>query len=319
MILNNIINVLNDSKEIAITFHTSPDGDSLGSSLALMLALQKINKSVYILCKDKIPESYTFLPKCNEIIGASSSINKDTDCVVVLDCGNVERICSDLDIKFKQYTLINIDHHLSNDFYGDLNLVDTKAAAVGEIVYNLLNTMNIALDIDIASCLYTSIVSDTGGFRYPNTTSKTHDIIGKLVSEGINFSDIHRILFQNKSFERIKLYGKVIDKMYLLNNGKICIMKLTKDMLNEVNSKFFDTSDIISIGVDIDTVEVTVLLKEGEEGIKVSLRSKAIVDVRKIAESFGGGGHMRASGLLINESLNEAENIIIKAIEKELI
>lgn len=319
MMLSDIISTLNVSKKIAITFHTSPDGDSLGSSLALMLALEKVNKNVYILCKDEVPETYTFLPKCIRIVEARNNVDKDIDCVVVLDCGNVERICADLDIKSRKYTLINIDHHLSNNFYGDLNLVDTKAAAVGEIIYNLLHDMNIELDIDIASCLYTSIVSDTGGFKHSNTTAVTHDIAGKLVSEGINFSDIHRILFQNKSFERIKLYGKVIDKMYLLNDGRICIMKLTKDMLNEGDSKFSDTSDIISIGVDIDTVEVTVLLKEGEEEIKISLRSKSVVDVRKIAENFGGGGHIRAAGLMINKSLKEAENMIINAIEKELI
>ncbi|MCM8710629.1 bifunctional oligoribonuclease/PAP phosphatase NrnA [Clostridium sp. SYSU_GA19001] len=317
MIIHDIINVLNASKKIAITFHVSPDGDSLGSSLALMLGLKSNHKDVYIVTKDNLPETYSFLPSYNEIIISEGTILDDTDCVVVIDCGNLERVSANLNLKLKAYNLINIDHHITNEFYGDLNLVNTNSAATGEIIYELLNSMGVNIDKNISVCLYTSIIADTGGFKHSNTTADTHKIAGKLINNDINFSDIHRIVFENKKFKRLKLIAKAIDGMYLINN--ICVIKLTKNMLDEIGIEASDTSDIISIGGSIDTIEVTVLFRETDEGIKVSLRSKSIVDVRKIAESFGGGGHIRASGLLINKSLAEAEHIIIKAIEKELI
>jgi len=316
--LNEIINKIKCSENIGITFHISPDGDSLGSALALMIGLKKINKNVYIICNDNIPDIYDFLPYIKELSVDSYKIN-NIDCIIVLDCGNFSRISANLDLNNKEYTLINIDHHISNEKYGDLNYISPTSAAVGEIIYELLKLLYVPVDKDMATCLYTSIISDTGGFKHSNTTSTTHKIAGELIDIGIDHSEIYRMLFENVKFERVKLYGKVIDAMYLSKDKNICIMKLTKKMLDEIGIEASDTSDIISIGVNIDTVEVTVLLKETDKGTKVSLRSKSIVDVRKIAEYFGGGGHIRASGILINKPLKETENLIIKAIEKELI
>lgn len=318
MILNDIVNAIKDSKTIGITFHVSPDGDSLGSALALALALKKIDKDCYIICEDNVPELYKFLP-FSKVNMEETIIDYITDTVIVLDCGDVKRISAYVDMNNRSYTVLNIDHHLSNQFYGDVNLVDTNSAAVGEIVYELIKAMDIALDSDIAKSIYTSMVSDTGGFKYSNTTSKTHTIASDLISYDINFNDIHMTLFQSKNFSRVKLYGKVIEKLYLVEDNKVCIMKLTKSMLNELGVEASDTSDIISLGTDIDSVEVVALLKESDSTVKVSLRSKHLVDVRKIAETFGGGGHMRAAGLTIDSNLENAETIIINAIKKELI
>lgn len=319
MEMNDVINALVSSRKIGITFHVSPDGDSLGSSLALMQGLIKINKKAYIISKDTAPEIYNFLPFIQNVNSSSGRVQEGTDCVIVLDCGNVDRISADLDIKSKEFTLINIDHHVSNDLYGNINHLDTNSSSVGEIVYRLLLELNVTIDINIASCLYTSIASDTGWFRHSNTTPITHTIAGDLIKTGVNFSDLHRVLFENVKFKRIKLYGKVIDKMYLTANDRVCVMKLTREMLEDLGIEASDTSDIISIGTQVSNVEVAVLIKETEEGVKISLRSKSQVDVRKIAENFGGGGHVRASGLSLNKKIYEAEKIIIKAIENELI
>lgn len=317
MMVSEVVKAIQKSKTIAISFHVSPDGDSLGSSLALALALKKSNKDCYIACKDTIPEIYSYLPfnkiKMEDTIGTS------TDCVIVLDCGDVKRICTDINIHSRNYTVLNLDHHISNEFYGDINLVDTSSAAVGEIIFEIIETLHIPLDEEISRCIYTSIVSDTGGFKYTNTTPKTHAIAAKLISYNIGFNDIHMTLFQSKSLNKVKLYGKVIENLYLLEKDKVCIMKLTKDMLNELNMENSDTSDIISLGTDISSVEVVALLKEADSKVKVSLRSKHIVDVRKIAETFGGGGHIRAAGLTIDCDIKSAEALIINAIKKELI
>ncbi len=320
MIMNNILSKIIDSKKLCITCHTSPDGDAAGSVLALYIGLKLIGKEICVLAKDPISTSYGFLP-CSEVMnGEIYEIPKDTDCVVVLDCGNVERINADLNINEKNYVLINIDHHLSNNMYGDLNFVDTNAAAVGEIVYQMLKILGVKITKDIADCLYTSLLTDTGSFRFSNTTSVTHTIAGDLINCGVNVDKLYATIYENKTFERVKLYGAIIESMRLVHDNKICIMKLTSQVLATLNmTSKIDTSDALPLGMQIDTVEIVVLIKEIDGGVKISLRSKDKIDVRKVAEKFGGGGHKKASGLSLTENIIDAENIIIKAIENELI
>lgn len=318
MIMNKITSILKDSKKIAISYHALPDGDALGSSLALLMGLKKLGKDVYILSTDKVPPIYNFLPGSSLINDAAEDIQKDTDCVVVLDCGNISRISAKLNTDYREYILINIDHHISNDMYGDYNFTDANASAVGEIVYQMLRFLNINIDKDIATCLYTSIMTDSGAFKYSNTTSVTHSIIGDLINIGIDFNQIHRNIYENKKFERVKLYGKVIDNMYLVHDNKICVMELHNNMLDSLNIEASDTSDIISIGMEISDVEVALLFKENSAGTKVSLRSKSQVDVRKIAEKLGGGGHIRAAGVTLDMSIKEAKEVLLNILEEEL-
>ena len=318
MIMNDIVNKIKNSDNIAITFHSSPDGDALGSSLALFQGLRKMGKKVEILSREKVLEDFEFLPCSEEINGQNFKAGPDVQCVIVLDCGDVKRINAELDFENKSCKIINIDHHATNELYGNFNYVDTNAAAVAEIVYQVLKLMDVEIDKNIAECLYTSIITDSGSFKYSSTTAVTHAIAGDLINTGIDFSEIHRIIFENKKFQRIKLYGRAIDGMELIGD-KICIMRITQDMLSEVGmGSEIDTSDIVNIGMKIDTVEVGILLKQVEDGIKASLRSKSKVDVRKIAEIFNGGGHLRASGLKIEgKSMDEAGDMILKEVENE--
>lgn len=320
MIMNNILSKLLNSKKICITCHTSPDGDSTGSALALGMGLEQLGKNICLLAKDPIPSIYKFLPNSELMNGETYEVPEDADCVVVFDCGNLERVNADLKLSSKNYTLINIDHHLSNDMYGDLNFVDTNAAAVGEIVYQMLKIIDIKITPDIAKCLYTSILTDTGSFRFSNTTSVTHTIAGDLINCGVISDEIYGTIYENKPYERVKLYGKAIDNMKLFKNNKVCLITLTEEIFNSLNlSTKIETSDILTIGTQIDSVEVTILMKETTDGVKISLRSKNSVDVRKIAEQFGGGGHTKASGLFIKNNLINAEKIILEAVEKELV
>jgi bifunctional oligoribonuclease and PAP phosphatase NrnA len=318
MLMNSILFNLKKSSVIGITFHASPDGDSLGSSLALMLGLRKLNKKVYIISKDKLPEVYGFLPESHIINGITTTTTAGTECVIALDCGNSERLNGEFDINGKEYTLLNIDHHLSNNLYGDVNYVDTEASAVGEIIYKILKALEIEIDKDIATCLYTSIVTDCGSFSYSNTTSVTHSIVGELILTGIDFPEIHRLIYRNKEFYKVKFLGKVIDNMYLEFNSKLCIMEITKKMIDEFDYDITDTSDVISLGIEISGIEVAALFKEKDNCVKVSLRSKDKVDVRKIAENFGGGGHTRAAGFMVTGPIEEVKKLVLKHIEKEL-
>ncbi|AND85032.1 bifunctional oligoribonuclease/PAP phosphatase NrnA [Clostridium tyrobutyricum] len=320
MITDDILETIKKSNKFAITFHKSPDGDSIGSALALFQGLKSIGKQITLLSMEKVPEDFKFLPYSDIIDPDKFEVESDVDCVIVLDCGDKKRINANLDFDSKSYTIVNIDHHLTNEQYGDLNYVDTKAAAVSEIMYDILKKIDINIDKDMAICMYTSLITDTGSFRYSSTTEKTHNIAGNLINTGFDFSKIHRMLFENKKFEKVKLSGKAIESMKIIDES-ICVIYVTKAMIDEVvkDGMDIDTHDIVNIGLQIGKVEVALLLKESEEGIKASLRSKEIVDVRKIAEKFNGGGHMRAAGLEIHgKDINEAGNLIIKEIQKEL-
>ena len=323
MTLSQIAKFILESKKIGITYHVSPDGDAVGSVLALFNALKSLNKDCYIISKDTLSENLKFLKGSDEITGEITEPVDETDVVVVLDCGNLERVSANL----KEFTgtIINIDHHLSNDKYGDINYINSNAAATAEIVFELLNLMGISFEKedsvikDIGTCMYTSIVTDTGAYRHSNVTERTHRISAVLKKIGVDNTFIYQSLFDNKDFSRIKLIGKALSSMQLILNGKVALLEIDKNFTADLGIDIGDTSDIISYGLQIKGVEVTLLLKEVEDGVKASLRAKSYVDVRKIAEVFGGGGHIRASGIKIkNMSMEEAKYEILNEIQKEL-
>lgn len=318
MELHDIGKIVTNLNKIGITYHVSPDGDALGSVLALLQSIRKYGKEAYVISKDLVADNLSFLPYTEEITGEISSPIDGTDGVIILDCGNYQRISAELD----NYsgTLINIDHHLSNDNYGKYNYVDSNAAATAEIIYQLIKELNIEIDDNIGICLYTALVTDTGSFRHSNATRKTHQIASELVNLGFNHSQVHSCLFDNKPLEKLKLIGAAINKMELLLNNRVALMVITEDLIKECNAELADSSDIVSLGLQVNGIEVSVLIKESDKGIKVSLRAKNNVDVRKIAEVFGGGGHTKASGITFkNSDLITVQNKIIKELEKELI
>lgn len=323
MTLSQIAKFILESKKIGITYHVSPDGDAVGSVLALFNALKSLNKDCYIISKDTLSENLKFLKGSDEITGEITEPVDETDIVVVLDCGNLERVSANLK-KFTG-TIVNIDHHLSNDKYGDINYIDSNAAATAEIVFELLNLMGISFEKedsvlkDIGTCMYTSIVTDTGAYRHSNVTERTHRISAVLKKIGVDNTFIYQSLFDNKDFSRIKLIGKALSSMQVILNGKVALLEIDKNFTSDLGVDVGDTSDIISYGLQIKGVEVTLLLKEVEDGVKASLRAKSYVDVRKIAEVFGGGGHIRAAGIKIkNISMEEAKYEILNEIQKEL-
>ena len=296
MTLSQIAEYILKGKKIGITYHVSPDGDAVGSVLALLNGLKSLNKNCYVISKDSLSDNLKFLKGSEEILGNVVEATNDTD------------------------------HHLSNDKYGDINYIDSKAAATAEIVFELLGYMGISFNDEnnntlkeIGTCIYTSIVTDTGAFRHSNVTERTHTISAALKKIGVDNTSIYQNLFDNKDFSRIKLIGKALSSMQLILNGKVALLEIDKDFTADLGIDVGDTSDIISYGLQIKGVEVTLLLKEVEDGVKASLRAKSYVDVRKIAEIFGGGGHVRASGIKIkNISMEEAKYEILNEIQKEL-
>ena len=323
MTLNEISKVILNSNKIGLTFHASPDGDAIGSTLGLLNALRYIGKDVYVISKEVVDDYLSFLPFSEEINGEVEKPLPNTDLVIVLDCGNVERICADLNDFDKE--IMNIDHHISNDMYGKYNYVDSSASATAEIIFELLNEMRFEFNgesekiKEIAISLYTSIVTDTGSFRHSNVTVRTHEYASKLIGCGINNSYIHNQLFGNKPLNKLKLTGEAINKLEIYFDSKVSFVELSLKTLEKFDMLDGDTSDIINMILNIEGVEVAVVTKETKDGVKASLRSKNDFDVRKIAEIFGGGGHIKAAGLKIKDvSLKEAKEKILEAIGKEI-
>lgn len=318
--LREVSEVIMGSEELLIASHVNPDGDNLGSSLALYLALKKLGKKVNVLWVDEIPKDYLFLPGIDKIIKAKDlNIEKDFD-FIALDSADLGRLGINEEIAKKSKNLINIDHHISNPGYGNYNYVDSKSSSTGEIVFELIKEMKIILDRDIATCIYTAITSDTGSFMYSNTTSKTHKIVSELYNEDLDTEKININLYQSNSFERTILHSNILMNVELHFDGKLAISSVDEKILNETGTLMEDTEGIVEKIRDINGVEVSILIKKYDDSFKVSSRSKRYVNVSEVCEKFQGGGHKRAAGCTISldKSLEEIKEDFIEEIGKRI-
>lgn len=303
------------SENIYIVSHVQPDGDNLGSCLSLALAMKKIKKEVYILKVDETPSDFLFLPGIDMIKDYED--DHEIDLLIAVDASDVDRLGKNKDLINSAKIVINIDHHISNTSFGNINVVDSKASATGELIYKLINEIKIDIDEDIATCIYTAISTDTGSFMYDNTSAETHEIASNLIKYGANKENININIYQNRSLERTQLFIKSLTSLDLYFDNQVAIIKVTQDMLKETATTMEDTEGIISFVRDIGPVEVAVLMKEiNSEETKVSMRSKKFVDVAKLTSVFNGGGHKKAAGCTINKPIIEVDKLLLNEIKK---
>lgn len=320
--IENIIDYINRSNDFIVTSHISPDGDNIGSTLSMYNSLKKLKKNVYYVLDDTPPKNLEFLLKDVNIL-KSNEFNIDKFNIISLDCGDRKRICLSDEIKDKAQKIICIDHHASNDKYGDLNYIDTNASSTCELVYNVLVAYNKKYNIDlidenIATFLYTGLVTDTGNFMYSNTHPTSFDMAKNLLLKGAKKENIIQNIFQSNSANYYKLLGEALNTLDIIDNKVACI-SINKEMLKRNIISFNDVDGITSYTRDIEGVEVGILLKEKKDNeIKVSLRSKSYVDVSKIAQSFGGGGHIKAAGCTIYDTIENAKKKIIDSVLKTI-
>jgi bifunctional oligoribonuclease and PAP phosphatase NrnA len=303
-----------------ILVHRYPEGDAIGSQLALGSMLSKNNeKKVDLLNYDPLPWQYKFLPG-SDLIKIVNHFDQDYDVGIILDSSDFERTNYSPEDRSKIKNLINIDHHLSNNYFGDINIIDPQASSTGEMVYNLCENMNFELDQNTALNIYTAIVTDTGSFRYSNTTSETLMIASRLVSIGIDVAWANENLFEIGTLGKIKLWGEALSNLELVSENLISVLVVTEKMVKQSNAEFSDTENLINNGLSIIGVEVSLLFKElSLNQYKVSFRSKGKINVAKVAETFGGGGHFRASGCKIDGALEQVKRKVVEVVECELI
>lgn len=314
--IEEISKALNHGKNIYLSSHISPDGDSIGSLMALGLALEQLNKNVYFVKTDTIPETFDFLPQIERL---KEYEGFEPDIFFILDSGSKDRIGKYEEYMDRSKVVINIDHHLDNNNYGDINLVDPSRASTGEIVYDLIDGLGLKFNRDIASHLYTAISMDTGRFMYDKVDHRTHEIASMLIQEGIDKDQININLYQNRSMSATKLFIEGLSTMQTYVNQSIATIRVTKEMVKKTGADIEETDGLISFIRDIDTVEVACLLKEMEnKEIKISLRSKSYVNVSSIGNKFNGGGHKRAAGCTIYMDIDTAEELIVNEIKRAM-
>lgn len=317
-LLAKALSLIESSKNICITSHINPDGDSIGSVLALGLALNRNGyKNIYMIINDEIPKDLLFLPEI-DLIRKEYSV-EELDLLIALDCGDINRVGISEELLRASNFIINIDHHITNTCFGDLNIINSDSSSTGEMIYDILKSMNLRIDKDIATSLYVAISTDTGSFKYDSTTSKTHIIASKLLEVGIDINYINTNLYHSRSIEKTNLLIESLNSMELLKQGKLALAIVTKEMLEKCNASIEDADIIIDFIRDINGVEVACIIKEIDDStLKVGFRSKRYVDVSAIAKNFNGGGHIRASGCKLYCSVEEGKRLILEEIDKVL-
>lgn len=285
-------------RRFLITSHARPDGDSIGSQLAMAYALEALGKDVRLVNADPAPLHYMEFPGLDRIEIARSVERSDVDAVIVMESGDLKRTGVDgLEGRFT----INIDHHQGNSFYGNLNWVDESAAACGEMVLDVIDALDVPLTIEIATHVYLAILTDTGSFHYGNITPKTFDICRRAVEAGVNPGAMARRVFDQNSFGKLRLIGALLAEMDLLADGRLAAMYLNDDIMNATGTTYNDTEGLINLPLTAREIQAVVFFKLGADGdIHVSMRSKYDVDVRTIAARHGGGGHKNAAGCSVD-------------------
>ena len=301
--------LLKKADTAVIVSHISPDGDTLGSSLALMHALQSLGKKVILSVDDDIPAVFRFLPGIEEYRRFTPDEQIEADLLVIIDASSADRAGNAMKV-VSAGSILNIDHHKTNTRFADYLYLDANAAATAEIMYSLLKEMGIGFNHDIATCIYEGLYTDTGSFKYSNTTTKTLETAAALLQYGVNPSLISDNM-ELKSRRQVEMLGEVLKTLTFLHDGKVAYIEISPELYDHN----IDTDTFISYPRYVEGVEVALLFKQTEPNLtRVSFRSKSI-DVSKIALSFGGGGHQKASGCSIHTPLKEAEIIVLKAIE----
>jgi len=299
-----VIRMIKKYNKFLIVSHKNPDGDSIGSQIALALGLLKMGKKAYIYNQDPPTDRYCRFKKVNLI--HTDKKDFDEEVILIVDSAEIERIGSIKDELDFTKPIINIDHHISNENFGTINVVKPNYSSAAEIIYELLDKL-IKLDKEIATYLYIGILTDTGSFRYPNTTSHSLRVASKLVEYGVVAAQISEFIWFTDPPTRIKLLGDVLQSITL--HDKFSIMYVTKKMLEKRGAREEDTDEFVNYGLSIKGVKATAIIKEREGGkLKVSLRSKNGVNVQELASEYGGGGHKTASGFTTKCDLETLKN-----------
>ncbi len=316
--MTSIIEEILKRDNFLITAHIEPDGDAVGASLAMFHALKLLGKRVCVCLSDFVPPVYRFLPGAGKI---ESNIPPDfsPECVVILDCSTLDRVGRlQKQIRLFSPFVINIDHHQSNTGFGDLSLV-RETSATGELVYELIKGLDINPSKEIGMCVYTAILTDTGGFRYRNTTRRSLRIASEIVGLGVNPGEVAERACESYPLERFRVLGRALEGLKMSCDGQVADLVVTRDMFDgdDINPSIVE--GFVNYPREIEGVLVSVFFREkAENQYRVSLRSKGNADVAGVAKTFGGGGHKNASGCTVDGEFEIVRELVLRRICEQL-
>ncbi|MDD4940311.1 MAG: bifunctional oligoribonuclease/PAP phosphatase NrnA [Candidatus Omnitrophica bacterium] len=308
-------------RRFLITSHTNMEGDAIGSELAFAFLIKKLGKTPVIVNEDTVPYGYEFLPGTNMIVKYNRSAPVlRFDCFVALDCSDLHRTGEVYRLNAAHKPVLNIDHHISNGYFGDVNLVDGNASCACELVWRLYKKMHVPVTKQAAVALYAGIMTDTGSFRYSNTTATTHAIAAELVAAGIDVSAVYRNIYGNIPYDDLKLLASILPTMQRSPDGRIVWFEIRKEVLKKQKKIYFDLGEnILNYGRSLKGAEAVILFKENissKNEVRVNFRSHGAIDVNAIAKAFGGGGHRTASGATVAGALSRVKRAVLAVARK---
>ena len=310
--LDNILEEINNAQSIVILTHENPDGDAIGSGLALYNALKQIGKNPDIIIPE-YPRIFEFLPGADEI-KKESDVEK-YDLAISVDCATIKMLNGFATYFENAKVRVSIDHHSTNTMFGDLNYVSPDAPACAQILLVVFEYFKIEVTKDIGTCILTGIITDTGGFKYSGVTSETFEFVAWLLDKGINVSKIYRKVLQIKTRANFELNRIATNRLEFFEDGKVAFTYITKEDEESVNAESGDHEGIVETGRDIEGVEVSIFVRETDKGCKVSMRSNEYVNVSDVCLLLGGGGHIRAAGATMQCTIEQAKEKILRQIK----
>lgn len=315
-----LLKKIRQGNRFLLTSHINPDGDAIGSALGLARILRRMGKGAVVWNRDTTPTIYRPLPGSERIHTGEeppAGFPDMFDAIVVLECPSPDR--TGIEKHLSERPVINIDHHLGNQCYGSVNWVDSAAPAVGEMVYRLAQGLKLSLDPETASCLYLTLVTDTGGFRFSNATPAAFEAAASLVRDGAHPEQVSQWLYESQPVAVVKLVGEMLQTLRIHDGGRVATTRLTPDMFERVGAAPGDSEGLIDYPRSIAGVDAVALIRQREDGShKVSLRSRGDVDVEKIARHHGGGGHRNAAGFVLEGDGEEVRQKVAAALAAAL-
>ena len=308
MTLDNILEEIKKAEKIVILTHENPDGDAIGSSLAMYKTLIKMGKTPDLIIPE-LPRVFNFLPEADKIKKVGS--NEPYDLAIALDAATLKMLNGWSNYFETAKAKIVIDHHGTNTMYGDINFVNPDAPAAAQVLIHIIEYFGVEIDKEIGTCILTGIITDTGGFQYQSTTPETFEFAAEILKRGVNVSEIYKKVMETKSRASFELRKRAIDRLEFFGEGKIAFTYITKQDMEETNAENGDHEGIVNEGRTIEDVEISIFIRETDKGYKASLRSNSYVNVSDICLMFGGGGHVHAAGCNLTGSLEQVKEKIV--------
>ena len=310
-----IVEAVRARQRFVLSSHSRPDGDSIGSQLAMAYALRDMGKQALAVNADPAPPPIMAFPGVRDIVVAPA-VEGDFDAAIIMECGDLKRTGV---TGLERFFLINIDHHPGNSGYGDLNWFDASAAACAEMVYDLVQALGVPISKEIATHVYLAILTDTGSFHYSGISPRTFEICRECLEAGVDPVLVARNVYDSNNMGRLKLFGAVLGAMQIDQTGRIAIVYVDHEMARSAGGSYEDTEGLVNLPLTVKEIEAVVFFKQekGDE-YRVSLRSKGHIDIGSIAKEYGGGGHKNAAGLTVSGPIEELQKALVEKIERAI-